>query len=279
MLPSPPFSLDGIRSTLSTESLGHALYLHQELPSTNKEALSLAQNGAAHGTVVLAESQSGGYGRHGRVWFSPPGLNIYCSVIVRGMGQHLSLSQWLSWVPLVSALAVTEAAHQTAAVSLSLKWPNDLLLYERKVGGILCESSFATTNDPVVVIGIGLNVNVPWVSFPEELRPIAASLMEVSLRPIDRNRLVAQLLLELEQCLGELRSSGPVRLRQAYTARCATLGRRVRVLVTNDQSIVGTAEALSADGALQIRTLSPHPRSQPMPLIDIRAADVVHLRE
>jgi BirA family transcriptional regulator, biotin operon repressor / biotin---[acetyl-CoA-carboxylase] ligase len=279
MLPSPPLNLDGIRSTLATESLGHALYLHQELPSTSKEALSLAQNGAAHGTVVLAESQSGGYGRHGRAWFSPPGLNIYCSVIVRGMGQHLSLSQWLSWVPLVSALAVAEATYQIAAVSLSLKWPNDLLLHERKVGGILCESSFATTNDPVVVIGIGLNVNIPPVSFPEELRPIAASLMEVSSRPIDRNRLVAQLLLELEQCLGELRSSGPVRLRQAYTARCATLGRRVRALVTNDQPIVGTAEALSADGALQIRTLSPHPRSQPMPLIDVRAADVVHLRE
>ena len=227
---------------------------------------------------MIAESQSGGYGRHGRAWFSPPGLNIYCSVIVRGMGQPLSLSQWLSWVPLVSALAVTEAAQQMAAVSLSLKWPNDLLLHERKVGGILCESSFATTHDPVVVIGIGLNVNISPESFPEDLRSIAASLVEASRRPIDRNRLMAQLLLELEQCLGELRSSGPVRLRQAYRARCATLGRRVRVLFTNDQPIVGLAEGLSADGALQIRPLSPHLPSQPMPLVDVRAADVIHLR-
>jgi len=195
------------------------------------------------------------------------------------VGHNLSLSQWLSWVPLVSALAVTEAVQQVAAVSLSLKWPNDLLLHDRKVGGILCESSFATTNDSIVVIGIGLNVNVPPVSFPEELRPIAASLIEDSRRPIDRNRLIAQLLLELEQCLGELRSSGPVRLRQAYIARCVTLGRRVRVLFMNDQPIVGLAEALSADGALQVRALSPHPRSQPMPLVDVRAADVIHLRE
>ncbi|MBS0182441.1 MAG: biotin--[acetyl-CoA-carboxylase] ligase [Nitrospira sp.] len=260
-------------------SLGHALYLHQDLPSTNKEALSLAQNGAAHGTVVIAESQSGGYGRHGRAWFSPPGLNIYCSVIVREMGEHLSLSQWLSWLPLVSALAVIEAVQQLAAVSLSLKWPNDLLLYDRKVGGILCESSFATSNDPIVVIGIGLNVNVPPVSFPEELRPIAASLLEASRRPIDRNRLIAHLLLELEHCRGELRTHGPVRLRQAYTAHCATLGRQVRVLFTNEQPIVGIAEALSADGALQVRILSPHPHSQPTPLVDVRAADVVHLRE
>ncbi len=277
MAPSEPLNLDGIRGTLATTSLGHVLYIHQELPSTNREALSLAQNSAVHGTVVIAEGQSGGYGRHGRTWFSPPGLNIYCSVIVRGLGKNLSLSQWLSWVPLVSALAVTEAVQQLTAVSPSLKWPNDLLLHERKVGGILCESSFATTNDPVVVIGIGLNVNVPPTSFPEELRPIAASLLEISRRPINRNRLIAQLLLELEQCLDELRSSGPVRLRQAYTARCATLGRQVRVLFTNEQPIVGTAEALSTDGALQVRTLSPHPRSQPMPLVDVRAADVIHL--
>lgn len=279
MVFSPPLNLESIRSTLATTSLGHALYLHHDLPSTNTEAISLARTGAPHGTVVIADSQSGGYGRHGRAWFSPPGLSLYCSVIIRGLGETLSLSQWLSWVPLVSALAVTEAIQQVAAVCLSLKWPNDLLLHERKVGGILCESSFATTNDPIVVIGIGLNVNVPSESFPEALRPIAASLLEVSHRPIDRNRLIAQLLLELEQCLGELRSSGPVRLRQAYMARCATLGRQVRVLFMNDQPIVGIAEALSADGALQVRTSPPHPRSQPMSLVDVRAADVIHLRE
>jgi BirA family biotin operon repressor/biotin-[acetyl-CoA-carboxylase] ligase len=276
MTASAPLNLDSIRSTLATTSLGHALYLHQDLPSTNREALSLAQNSALHGTVVIAESQSGGYGRHGRAWFSPPGLNIYCSIIVRGMGENLSLPQWLSWVPLASALAVTEAAQQTTAVSLSLKWPNDLLFDERKVGGILCESSFATTNDPVVVIGIGLNVNVPPVSFPVELRPIAASLSEASRRPIDRNRLIAQLLQELEHCLDELRTHGVVRLRQAYAARCATLGRQVRVLFTNEQPIVGIAEALSVDGALQVRPL-PHPGSQPRPLIDVRAADIIHL--
>ncbi|MDK2743844.1 MAG: biotin--[acetyl-CoA-carboxylase] ligase [Nitrospira sp. BO4] len=279
MSSSTPLSVDDIRSTLATQSLGHSLYVHQDLPSTNKEAYALAQDGAAHGTVVVAESQSGGYGRHGRVWFSPPGLNIYCSVIVRQMGQNLSLSQWLSWVPLVSALAVAEAIQQAVGVSLALKWPNDLLFHERKIGGILCEGIVPLSNEPVVIIGIGLNVNSPPDSFPEALRPIAASLFEASQHPIDRNRLIAQLLLELEQWLGELRSHGPVRLRQAYTTRCTTLGRQVRVLFRDDQEISGTAEAISADGALQVRTLSPQSRSQPMPLIDVRAADVFHLRE
>lgn len=279
MSSSTPLSIEAIRGTLATKELGHSLYLHQDLPSTNREATRLVHKGAVHGTTVLAESQSGGYGRHGRAWFSPAGLNIYCSVIVRAGERNRPASEWLPWVPLVTALAVTEAAQQTTAVSLSLKWPNDLLLHDRKVGGILCESTLTTTTGPIVIIGIGLNVNVPPESFPEELRPIAASLIEASHRPLDRNRLIAQLLWELEQCLDELQSHGAARLRHAYIARCATLGRQVKILFTNDQHILGTAEALSGDGGLQVRPLSPLSHSQPAPLIDVRAADVIHVRE
>lgn len=279
MSPSAPLTIDDIRSTLATKSLGHRLYLHHALSSTNSEALSLAHAGAVHGTVVVAESQSSGRGRHGRPWFSPSGTNLYCSVVVRGIGPGLSLSEWLSWVPLTSALAVAEAVQDAAAISLSLKWPNDLLLHERKVGGLLCESFLASAADPIVVIGIGLNVNVPREAFPEELQPIAASLLEVSRQPIDRNRLIARLLLELEQSLDELRSYGPARLRRAYTTRCITLGRRVRVLLGDEHELIGTAETISADGALQVRPLPRSSATQPPPLIDIRAADVIHLRE
>lgn len=278
MTSSTPLNIEAIRSTLATKALGQILYLYQDLPSTNREAGLLAQQGAAHGTLVVAEQQSGGYGRHGRAWFSPPGFNIYCSIIVRGKNQTLPLAQWLSWIPLVTALAVTEATQQIAAVPLALKWPNDLLLQNRKVGGILCESTLTTTTGPIVIIGIGLNVNVPSLSFPEDLRPIAASLIEAAPHPIDRNRLLAQLLWELEQCLDELQSHGPTRLRQAYLNRCATLGRQVKILFADDQHMLGTAETLSADGALQVRPLSASPRAQPSPLIDVRAADVIHLR-
>jgi BirA family biotin operon repressor/biotin-[acetyl-CoA-carboxylase] ligase len=183
---SSPLRLDDIRSTLATARLGQHLHLHQSLTSTNSEAMTLAQNGAEDGTVVIAESQSAGRGRHARTWFSPPGLNLYCSVIVRGLGQGLTLADWLSWVPLTTALAATEAVQEVAAISLALKWPNDLLLDERKVGGILCESSLAIPDNPVVVIGIGLNVNVSLELFPDELRPIATSLFESSHRLVDR---------------------------------------------------------------------------------------------
>ena len=240
--------------------------------------MALAQAGAAHGTVIVTESQTAGRGRHARVWFSPPGVNLYCSIVVRGAGLGISLSEWLSWVPLTTALAAAESVRAVSGISLALKWPNDLLLHEAKVGGILCESSVTSANDPIVVIGIGLNVNVPRESFPEELRPIATSLREATRRPIDRNRLVAQLLLELEQSLDELLSHGPTRLRQAYQTHCGTLGRPVRALFGAGQELLGTAEAISADGALQVRPLPSSPTSQPPPLIDIRAADVIHLR-
>ena len=279
MAPSAPLNIEAIRSTLATTALGQILYLYQDLPSTNREASSLAQQGAAHGTVVAAEQQSGGYGRHGRAWFSPPGFNIYCSIVVRGKSQTVPLAQWLSWIPLVTALAVAEATRHITTAPLALKWPNDLLLQDRKVGGILCESTMTTTNGPIVIIGIGLNVNVPPQSFPEDLRPIVASLIEAVPQPIDRNRLISQLLWELEQCLDELQSHGPTRLRQAYLARCATLGRQVKVQFANDQQILGTAETLSADGALQVRPLSASPRAQPPALIEVHAADVIHLRE
>lgn len=274
-----PITVEDIRGTLATNTFGRQIHVRQQLGSTNSEAMSLAQAGAPDGTVVVAESQSAGRGRHARNWFSPPGMNVYCSIIVRGIGPGLSLSEWLSWVPLTSALAVAEAVQCVAALPLSLKWPNDLLLHERKVGGILCESSLAPTAGPVVVIGIGLNVNVPQEAFPEELRPIATSLIEAVHRPTDRNRLIAQLLLELEQSLDELRARGPARLLRAYTTRCITLGRRVRVSLGNGQELLGTAEAIGVDGGLQVRPRSPSPGGQRPALIEIRAADVIHLGE
>ena len=277
MSSSLPLTPDDIRSTLATDRLGRHLRLYQTLTSTNSEAMSLAQNGAEDGTVVAAESQSAGRGRHARTWFSPPGLNLYCSIVVRGLGQGLSLADWLSWVPLTTALAVAEAVHTVAATSLALKWPNDLLLDERKVGGILCESSLAIPDNPIVVIGIGLNVNVPRELFPDELRPIATSLFESTHRIVDRNRLLAQLLLDLEQSLDELRGHGPSRLLQAYQRRCTTLGRQIRVILRADEELLGTAVAITADGALQVRP-SADPAGTEKPLVDVRAGDVIHVR-
>ena len=279
MLSSAPLTLDDIRSTLATKALGQHLHLYQELASTNSEALLLAQAGTPHGTVVVAEQQSAGRGRRTRHWFSPPNTNIYCSIVVQGIGPLLTLSEWLSWVPLVSALAVAEAVQTRASLSLSLKWPNDLLFQERKVGGILCESVHLSSGTPIVVIGIGLNVNMTTDSFPEDLRQTATSLYEICHTFIDRNTMIAQFLLELERVLEELQTHGPDHLRHAYVSRCRTIGRRIRLLLGHEQELLGTAESIGTDGALQVRPLPSSSGTQASPLLDIRAADVIHLRE
>lgn len=278
MFSSTPLTIDDIRSTLSTAHIGRQLFLHRELPSTNGEAMALAQTGAEHGTVVVAEAQTAGRGRLARTWFSPAGMNLYVSIVVRPRDPHLPYAEWLSWVPLTTALAAGEATYTVAGVALRLKWPNDLLLNDRKVGGILCESGSDRDRQPFVVIGLGLNVNVPPDSFPAELRDIAGSLIERTRRPIDRNRLLAQLLRDLEEALDELSTQGQQRLLHEYTARCATIGRTVRVHLGEGREIVGVAHAIGRDGALHMLPSFPATRPGQPAIVEVRAADVVHLR-
>ncbi|MCP9447978.1 MAG: biotin--[acetyl-CoA-carboxylase] ligase [Nitrospira sp.] len=279
MTSSTPLTLDDIRSTLATVQLGRRLYVHHEVPSTNSEAMALAQAGAEHGTVVVADSQSAGRGRLSRPWHSPAGANLYCSIILKDEGRTIGDVEWLSWIPLASALAVAEAVQVIASISLSVKWPNDLLYQDRKVGGILCESLRTPIQGSVVVIGIGINVNLPQESFPEELRQTATSLFEIAKSSIDRNRLLAQLLYELEQVARELTTHGSSHLRPAYLNRCCTIGKRVRAILGAEQEITGTAESISSDGALQVRPHFTAPAGLPPELINIHAADVIHLRE
>lgn len=277
MISSPaPLTLDDIRSTLATIHLGQRLYVHRELPSTNREALHLAEAGAEHGTVVVADSQTAGRGRQARVWFSPPGGNLYCSILIRPRGIGLPFSEWLSWIPLAAAVAATETVRGTTGIALALKWPNDLLLHERKIGGILCENGADARGEMFVVIGIGLNVNASIQSFPPELAATAGSLVDAVGQPIDRNRLLAQLLGDLEQLLDELAAEGARRLRPVYTDRCATIGKRVRVLLAEGRELVGQAEDIGADGSLLVR---PSEGAHGRGLIEVRAADVRHLRE
>lgn len=276
-----PLTADTIRGTLATTQLGRHLRLYRELSSTNEEAMSLARAGAEHGTVVVADSQTAGRGRHGRSWFSPPGHNLYCSVLVRTIPSpaHVSPVNWFSWIPLTAAMAAAEAVRTTAAVSLSLKWPNDLLLDGRKAGGILCESSGIGTADSFVIIGMGLNVNIAPDSFPADLQPIAASLIQQAHQPIDRNRLLTQWLFELERVLDVLAAQGPQRLREAYVSRCATIGRTVRVLLGGERELVGIARGIGLDGALHVLPAPNGASRETHAIVEVRAADVIHLRE
>jgi BirA family transcriptional regulator, biotin operon repressor / biotin---[acetyl-CoA-carboxylase] ligase len=152
------------------------------------------------------------------------------------------------------------------------------LISERKVGGILCESGTGIRSDPFQIIGIGINVNVDHDDWPTELRESATSIWQERKLVVDRNRLLAQVLLELEQCLDELVVHGTNRIAMAYHQRCSTIGHTVRATLGNGEIVVGLAEGISQDGSLRVRPQAPQPGSGTPEVVHLRVADIIHVR-
>lgn len=274
---SSQLTVRSIQHHLTTRYLGRRIELHEHLESTNREAVALGQGGAEHGTLVLADAQTAGRGRLARSWFSPPRVNLYGSVVIRRTIDAQRTAAWLSWLPLMAALATAEAIEIVGLADVALKWPNDLLINERKVGGILCESGGTSKGAAFQVIGIGINVNGTPDDFPEELRHIATTIRQETGRFTDRNRLVAQLLIELESSLEKFLSRGPAPIALAYGRRCTTIGKTVKAVLADGQEYLGVARNIEQDGSL---TLVQPPRSDTeAPVIyQLRAADIFHLR-
>jgi BirA family transcriptional regulator, biotin operon repressor / biotin---[acetyl-CoA-carboxylase] ligase len=276
--PSPPLTRDTIHSTLSSTWLGRRIELFDSLPSTNREAAQLAQAEVEHGTVVVADCQTAGRGRLSRTWFSPAGANLYCSIILRKTRPPERFTEWLSWLPLISALAAAEAIEQVSSLHVSVKWPNDLLISEQKIGGILCESGTGTQSGPFQIIGIGINVNVDHDDWPADLRGSATSIWQERKIVVDRNRLLAQLLLELEQCLDELALHGMNRLTSAYHQRCSTIGRSIQATLASGDVIVGLAEGIGQDGSLRVRPQTIKSGLGTPEMLHLRVADIIHVK-
>ncbi len=269
---SPPLSLDTIRSHLSTRVIGTTLLLHDEVDSTNRVLADLAHQGVPDGTVVVAESQTAGRGRLGRTWLSPRGLNLYVSILLARMLP----TETVTWMPMLAAVAVLRAIRALTTLDARLKWPNDVLVVRdglgRKVAGILVDAiGTGPTSGRAMVVGIGINVNMPIEAFPEELRSTATSLSIATGSPVDRGRLLATLLGELERLYDHVCAHGPGSVAAAYQAACDTIGKPVRVELVGSEQIEGTAEGLASDGALRLRAKNGK-------VLEIRAGNVVHLR-
>ena len=146
-----------LRSRLSPRSPWKSFHILPVTDSTNSHAVTLAESGAPHGTVVCADAQTGGRGRFGRTWESPPGLNLYVSLLLRPPVEPAQAPQ----LTLVTAVALAAAVEASTGLSARLKWPNDLYLGGRKAAGILAEMSADADRLRHVVIGAGLNVNAP----------------------------------------------------------------------------------------------------------------------
>jgi BirA family biotin operon repressor/biotin-[acetyl-CoA-carboxylase] ligase len=239
-----------LRPLLNTHDLGQTLEAHDELPSTSDRAKELADDGADHGTVVVAESQTAGRGRRGRVWASPARRNLYFSVVLR---PDLPPSR-APEITLVASVAICDALRQ-AGVDAGIKWPNDVLASGKKIAGMLTELAAEPDRVQWVVLGVGVNVNARAEDFPEDLRAEATSILIERGHPAPRALFAAACFTALEEWLDRHAEDGFAAVREAWRERSVTLGREVTVKADGRQ-IVGTAEDIDESGALVVRTAS-----------------------
>ncbi len=217
-----------------------------ETESTNTVALSMAEEGAPEGTVVAAGHQRSGRGRMGRTWVSAPGRSLLFSLVLR---PALSPER----APLLSLLAAVAAIEACDVPGLLSKWPNDLVIGDRKVGGILAEARVEGSALQHVVVGMGLNVGMREEDFPEELRGSVTSL-DAAGGTNDVQGLLSAILSEFTRQYVPEDDRFPVRVVGRYLSRCDTVGRRVRATTTDGVEIEGQAVGMDPRGGLQVRT-------------------------
>jgi BirA family biotin operon repressor/biotin-[acetyl-CoA-carboxylase] ligase len=226
----------------STTWLGCETRVFDAVDSTNTVARALANQEAAHGTVVIAESQTRGRGRLGRGWVSPPHLNLYVSIVLRsGLPQSRLVE-----IGLMAGVATCDALAEWCPVTI--KWPNDVLSEGRKVAGILAELE----GDRALVLGIGVNVNSTPADFPEELRDKAGSLRMATGAVVDRARVAGRLLTHLEHWHDRLCRDGFGAVAVAWRSRTDLIGRKIRVHEPTSE-VAGEVLGLDDDGALRLR--------------------------
>lgn len=234
---------------LNTRDLGRVVHYREELGSTNELAYRLAQEGAFHGEVVIAEAQTAGKGRRGRSWVSPPGANLTFSVVLRPeLPPHRAPE-----LTLVAAVALAEALQDSGAPEAAIKWPNDVQVDGRKIAGILTELSAEADRVHFVIVGIGVNLNMTLDDFPDDVRPNATSLAAERGQHVPRALFAAALFSRLEDWLDRHAQEGFEPVRAAWKALSSTPGQEVLVK-TDRTELRGVAEDIDDSGALLVRT-------------------------
>ncbi|HEU5487118.1 MAG TPA: biotin--[acetyl-CoA-carboxylase] ligase [Microlunatus sp.] len=257
------FDTERLRAELAdADSLWREVEVVAETGSTNADLAARARAGEAAGVVLATDHQSAGRGRLGRSWTAPPGRSIAMSVLL----QPSRPDGW-TWLPLLAGLAVADSLRALADVPALLKWPNDVLVEDAKICGILGER-VDTTTAPACVLGLGVNVHLTAAELPV---PTATSL--ALLRPgvrFDRAEIAATVLAALALLYHRWEAGRDTDLREEYLARCDTVGRTVQVLRPDGSGTRGEAVDVDPAGQLRVRTGAG---------VEVFAAgDVLHLR-
>ena len=251
------FGRTEIESRRKSKWIGQMLAFYDQTDSTNVQAKRLAEEGAPDGTVVVADCQSAGRGRRGRSWTSPPGTNLYFTLLLRPK----ITPDKASMLTLVMALAVAQGIQSTVdaprtgiqstvnAPKVGIKWPNDIVIDGRKACGILTELSLSVEQDSIDYLVIGTGINVARQSFPEELQGRAVSLEEIY-GAVNRSELLANVLAAFEESYEQfLKAQGLENLRPAYDALLVNRDKSVRVLDPKGE-YDGTARGIQNTGEL-----------------------------
>ena len=233
-----------IATRLKTKAMGRTILTLNEVDSTNQALLNFADS-APDGMVITSEIQTAGRGRHRRLWFSPPGTNLYFSIFLRPGLPATRLPQ----IPMLTACALHRMLLKIAPeMRCQLKWPNDIWCNERKLSGILCECPPANSQPPTIVVGIGINVNSNLEDFPPDLRDIATSMAIASEHPYLRETVLAEFLNEFDALYDQWKQEEDLSFIADYWAKYDLLKGRNIGLATLEQEIRGTVVGYTPQG-------------------------------
>ncbi|MCF8054578.1 MAG: biotin--[acetyl-CoA-carboxylase] ligase [Deltaproteobacteria bacterium] len=260
-------NLMGMRETrFVAGNLIFSLKSYATLPSTNALAYQQALSGAAEGTVILSETQTAGKGRLGRTWFSPAKTNIYASLILRP-NIH---PQYASQIPLFIGIAVQQAI-SSHIPSAKLKWPNDILVGERKICGILCEMRAQAEKVDFVVVGMGINVNQTKEDLEETIGSIATSILMETGLTVAREELLKKVLARVAELYYRYQRFGFAPLKGEWLSLSNMEGKMVAVAM-KDVMVKGRVVGIDDSGSLICRGISDE-------LIVISAGDATIIKE
>ncbi len=231
--------------------MGRPLHWLDSTTSTNDVAARLAESGAEEGTTVVAETQTAGRGRHGRIWFSPPGAGLYLSMIVRPSTAMTSDANPASLLTIASGVAIAEAVHAVTGLPAQIKWPNDVVIGGRKLAGILAESTMQAGALHFVVVGIGVNLH--RTAYPPNLASRVTSIEAETSRPPDRAMMLAEILAAMGGRYADLRAGRFDAILSAWRRLAASLPGAHVEWESPAGMVRGRAQDIDRDGALLIR--------------------------
>lgn len=244
-----------LNQILSTKALGQRSYFFETAESTNDHAWEKLAEGAPHGTLIVAKEQTQGRGRHGRRWFSPNG-GLWCSIILdTSLLPNIQLGQ----IPLLIGVAITETLKNNFNLNVTLKWPNDLLVNNKKIAGILSESrqirkstgNITNNEKRAVVVGIGLNCNIQKENFPNDLQMEPTSILIEKSQQIDIIKLLSDILFSIENWFDVYSNEGFAAIKSAWKQHSGILGEIVKI-DTGPDTFSGKVIDIDNTGALLI---------------------------